>query len=61
MKGNSCRETAAALLADALTEAAYRWSPADDVRFVADISVIDSRGQSAEARIFVELAGSTGL
>jgi len=30
----------AALLVDALGEAAYRWSPASQVRFVADVSVI---------------------
>ncbi len=31
---------AAEVLLDALAEAAYRWSPAPDVRFVADVSVI---------------------
>ena len=30
----------AALLTDALGEAAYRWSPESDVRFIADVSVI---------------------
>lgn len=33
-------EEARELLGDALDEAAYRWSPARDVRFVADVSVI---------------------
>ena len=33
-------DTAAELLTDALGEAAYRWSPDPDVRFVADVSVI---------------------
>ncbi|MDW3213594.1 MAG: DNA polymerase [Ilumatobacteraceae bacterium] len=33
-------DAAAALLTDALGEAAYRWSPEPDVRFVADVSVI---------------------
>jgi DNA polymerase family A len=34
-------DAVAALLADALAEAAYRWAPDDTVRFVADISVVD--------------------
>lgn len=33
-------DAATALLTDALGEAAYRWSPEPDVRFVADVSVI---------------------
>lgn len=33
-------DDASALLVDALAEAAYRWSPEPDVRFVADVSVI---------------------
>lgn len=33
-------EDAAAVLTDALSEAAYRWSPQRGVRFVADVSVI---------------------
>ncbi len=33
-------DRAAAVLTDALDEAAYRWSPSGDVRFVADVSVI---------------------
>jgi DNA polymerase I-like protein with 3'-5' exonuclease and polymerase domains len=33
-------DEATALLTDALGEAAYRWSPEPDVRFVADVSVI---------------------
>ncbi len=33
-------DAVAALLTDALGEAAYRWSPESDVRFIADVSVI---------------------
>ena len=33
-------DRAALILADALDEAAYRWSPSRTVRFVADVSVI---------------------
>ena len=40
-------DAAAALVHDALAEAAYRWSPAPDVRFVADVSVI---GRWSEAK-----------
>ena len=33
-------EQARSVVADALAEAAYRWSPAPEVRFVADVSII---------------------
>lgn len=33
-------DAASAVLTDALTEAAHRWSPAPEVRFVADVSII---------------------
>jgi DNA polymerase I len=41
-------EAAAALLGDALTEAAHRWSPRPDVHFVADVGVIRRWSEAKE-------------
>jgi DNA polymerase-1 len=39
-------DDAAAALDDALTEAAHRWSPRPDVRFVADVSIVERWSQA---------------